>query len=83
MMPCFVSEEVPMKIDSFYDIADDLMAEVFKQSERETNEIFGNNENLPDDEAAVIFNEPFCDLSQPGKLQALVELRGKKGAFPN
>ena len=69
--------------DSFYDTANDLMAEVFEQVERESNEIFGNNENLPDDEAELIFSEPFRDLSQPAKLQALAELRAEKGVLPN
>ena len=53
--------------------------QVLAQRETETDEIFGNNEDLPDDDAELIFKTPFLELSQPTKLQALDDLGAKKG----
>lgn len=72
-----------MKKESFYDMANAMMAEVFEKTDRNTNEIFGNNETLPDDELELIFSKPFGELSQPAKLQALAQFRAKKGLLSN
>jgi len=72
-----------MEDHSFYVVANQMMQECFDEADREADLIFGNNEDLPDDEAELIFSEPFRNLSQPAKLQALTELRAKKGAQAN
>ena len=69
--------------DSFIDYANDMMAEVFEQADRNTEEIFGGAETLPDDEMELIFSNEFLELSQPEKLQALADLRAKKGQLSN
>jgi hypothetical protein len=59
-------------IDEVWTVAWELAAEP-------TQEIFGNAENLPPDEVELVFSPAFQKLTQPAKLQALAELRAKKG----
>jgi hypothetical protein len=79
-----MEDETQMKVTTFYVEAFQAMQEVFEQADREADLIFGtNNETLPNDELELIFSSEFSRLSQPAKLQALTDFRGKKGTLPN
>jgi hypothetical protein len=59
------------------------MREIQAQTDMEADAIFGNLEDLPEDEGELIFSPEFSALTFPEKLQAITELRAKKGVLAN
>jgi hypothetical protein len=58
---------------------DEVWADCWEMAEEPTAEIFGNAEEFPDDEMELVFSSAFGKLTQAAKMQALAELRAKKG----
>ena len=62
---------------------DEVWKECWAKAEEPTAQIFGNAETLPPDELALVFSPAFQKLSQPAKIQRLMEHRKAKGILPN
>jgi len=68
---------------TFEQYLDEVWKECWTKAEEPTAQIFGNAETLPPDELALVFSQAFQKLTQPGKIQRLMEHRKAKGILPN
>jgi hypothetical protein len=62
---------------TFQQFFDEVWADAWEQAGKNTEEIFGGKETLPDDELELVFSAAFRKLSQADKVKALRDHRAR------